>query len=206
MLFYIVYGIFAIGFILVAKMLPWWGSCSIKAVPALSMALLVWLSSSSSAGKILSLGLVFSAAGDVFLDLDQENYFVQGLGSFLVAHLCYSWSFSRYFKFETAKLAGVGVLTLAVGCLVYLMLPGLGNLAAPVFAYIGVIFVMATLAIFVFPTNKWLIAGALLFVLSDSLIAINKFISPFSLASLSIMVTYFSAQFLIGKSWIEMEN
>ena len=201
--FYITFWLFAFTFLAMSLygLLP--GSFLVKAIPALIMTWVVWRSSTATVTRIMALGFVCSAAGDVFLDLDKEAFFVHGLASFLVAHLCYSFSFSRFFKFDMKKLWLFVALLAAVIALVFLMLPNLGELAIPVFAYIAVIFMMATLALFFNPTSWVLIAGALLFVLSDSLIAIDKFIVEFEGASLAIMITYFSAQFLIGKSWVD---
>jgi len=179
------------------------GSYLVKALPALIMSWLVWRSSTSVVTRVMALGFVCSAAGDVFLDLDREAFFIHGLGSFLIAHLCYSFSFSKHFKFELKKLWLFLVLLAGVIVLVFLMFPNLDESAVPVFAYITVIFAMATFAIFFNPTSFVLIIGAFLFVISDSLIAIDKFIAEFQWAPLAIMITYFTAQFLIGKSWLD---
>jgi uncharacterized membrane protein YhhN len=47
------------------------------------------------------------------------------------------------------------------------------------------------------PAGKWMMLGALLFVISDSILAINKFYQPFEAAGVLIMLTYGLAQFFI---------
>jgi uncharacterized membrane protein YhhN len=51
-------------------------------------------------------------------------------------------------------------------------------------------------------TGLQFIAGALLFVISDSLLAINKFYKPLPFAALFIMLTYCAAQYFIVRAFI----
>jgi uncharacterized membrane protein YhhN len=99
------------------------------------------------------------------------------------------------------------MLPLAIyGVLIYvLLLPGLNGMAVPVAAYIVVILVMAWQA-----WNQWdqvrerwaLLAfiGAVLFVISDSILALNRFGEPFVAARALTLSTYYSAQWLISNS------
>jgi uncharacterized membrane protein YhhN len=148
-------------------------------------------------------GLVFSLAGDIFLMLPTDR-FIAGLVSFLLAHLCYIAAFT----FEgTRSLRLVTSIPFAIygAYVLRILLPYLGGMKAPVMIYMLVISVMAWQAL-----NRWLggaeqgsalaLAGALLFVVSDSLLAINRFKSRFRHAQLYIMSTYFMAQWLIALS------
>jgi uncharacterized membrane protein YhhN len=148
-------------------------------------------------------GLIFSLAGDIFLMLPEDR-FVHGLVSFLLAHLFYIAAFA----FEGAGRPG---LPYAVPFLLYgavmlrVLLPGLGSMKVPVIVYMLVIMLMAWLAL-----DRWAgtgqqgsaqaFTGALLFVVSDSLLALNRFKRPFPSAQLYVMSTYFAAQWLIALS------
>lgn len=148
-------------------------------------------------------GLLFSMAGDVLLMLPMD-LFIAGLVSFLIAHLIYTYAFhsGRPWKFKWLAM----LLFLAYGVVVYLILwPGLGSMAIPVAAYVLVILTMAWQA-----WDQWdqmrarwaLLAfiGAVLFVISDSVLALNKFGEPFSAARALTLITYFSAQWFIANS------
>jgi uncharacterized membrane protein YhhN len=151
---------------------------------------------------IIIAGLVFSMAGDVFLMLPSDR-FVAGLVAFLVAHLFYIVAFMS----EISALKWWPLIPLAIyGILIYIILaPCLGKLKTPVLIYIVVILIMAWLA-----WERWsqtsqngaLMAyvGALLFVISDTILAINRFRKTFKLARVLNLTTYFAAQCLIAGS------
>jgi len=154
-------------------------------------------------GHLILAGLTCSLVGDVFLMLPSQQ-FVAGLASFLVAHLFYITGFRT-------GLRGVGSLWLALpfyafGALaLWLLLPGLGVMKLPVLIYLVVILTMAWQALYRWRTDGerrslYAFSGAILFVASDSLIAFNRFRSPFRLAEGLIMGAYFCAQWLIALS------
>ena len=146
--------------------------------------------------------LVFSLVGDVFLMLP-GNYFIPGLASFLVAHVFYIALFRQGQGWFPSKRALVGVL--AVGAAMYsIVWGGLHDpvLKVAVAAYVGVISLMAAQAIGRTTmtgdaASRWVAMGACVFMVSDSLIAINKFVTPVALSSLWILATYYAAQILI---------
>jgi uncharacterized membrane protein YhhN len=148
--------------------------------------------------------LLLSTAGDVFLMLPRDR-FVFGLASFLVAHLCYVAAFSLGVPFGAAPLAWLPYVT-AGAVVVALVWPGLKSaLRGPVVIYVIVIAAMAGQA-----TGRWLetggtaallaAAGAGLFVVSDAVLAIDRFRWPFRAARAVTLVTYWSAQLLIALS------
>ncbi|QTN30115.1 sterol desaturase family protein [Rhodoferax sp. AJA081-3] len=153
---------------------------------------------------LLMVALVFSLIGDVFLMLP-GNYFIPGLASFLVAHIFYIALFRQGQTWFPSKKALVSVL--AVGVVMYgIVWGGLGDpvLKAAVAAYVGVISLMAAQAIGRATVQGsqdagagWVALGACVFMVSDSLIAINKFVTPVALSSLWILATYYAAQLLI---------
>ena len=148
----------------------------------------------------LGAALVFSLAGDWFLL--QAGGFIPGLVCFLVAHLCYIALFRggvRWFPSRKALAA-----TLAIAALMYATLfPNLGPvLKVAVAAYAVVIALMAGQAIGRATVVRdkdavGVAAGACFFMLSDSLLAINKFAMPIPLAPLWVLATYYVAQLLI---------
>jgi len=81
----------------------------------------------------------------------------------------------------------------------WLLLPNLGELLIPVVAYMSVLLLMGMSSVLSRKTNAWLVLGGLSFVISDSIIGLNKFYSPIPDAHLLIMVTYYFAQFALFK-------
>jgi uncharacterized membrane protein YhhN len=149
------------------------------------------------------IGLVFSLAGDVLLMLPSDR-FAAGLGSFLVAHLCYIAAFTHEAGFQAAPLV---LLTLLVPiALVYRALsPNLGSMRAPVVVYIAVIAVMVWQAVArcaVVPGSgpKLAALGAILFATSDSVLALARFRGKFRGSQSIVYATYFAAQWLIALS------
>jgi len=147
-------------------------------------------------------GLLFSLVGDIFLMLPKDR-FVAGLVAFLLAHLCYSVAFVP----EIDAFKWWPLLPLAIYALVIyrILSSSLGRLKLPVLAYIAIILMMAWLA-----WERWsqtgqggaLLAflGALLFVISDTILAIDRFRGAFKSASVLKLITYYWAQWLLAGS------
>jgi uncharacterized membrane protein YhhN len=147
-------------------------------------------------------GLAFSMAGDVFLMLPSDR-FVAGLVAFLIAHLFYIAAFAS----EISALIWWPLIPCVIyGIVIYIILvPALGRLKLPVLIYVVVILIMTWLA-----WERWsqtaqsgtLLAavGAVLFVISDTILAINRFRGAFKLARALNLTTYFAAQWLIASS------
>jgi uncharacterized membrane protein YhhN len=149
-------------------------------------------------------GLVCSLAGDVLLMLAADR-FVQGLISFLVAHLCYIAAFVFAGERAVVYVWAVPPLLLYGGLMLCWLWPVPGRMKAPVVIYMLVILLMGLTALsrYVETKQNWsLLAalGALLFIASDSLLAVNKFRGRFRVAQLLILSTYFTAQWLIALS------
>jgi len=151
--------------------------------------------------------IVFSFAGDVFLIF--PDYFIPGLISFLVAHLLYIVAYRQHrHEADQNSLKGVQTVRLSFPVilagtgLVIILYPSLGELQIPVIVYALVLVLMVLNALFRFgyttATSFWMVfGGAVLFMISDSVLAVNKFVSSFSQAGLTIMATYMAGQFLI---------
>ena len=87
--------------------------------------------------------------------------------------------------------------------MVWLLIPNLGDLQLPVMAYFLAIAAMGLLAVQSSLPMRWAVMGAVLFIISDSFIAINKFISPFTFESYWIMSSYYAAQFMLVTGFIK---
>jgi uncharacterized membrane protein YhhN len=150
----------------------------------------------------LYIALFFSLLGDVFLMFGGELYFMFGLGSFLLAHIFYIFLFKSQFKFNLLK-----ALPFAAATLSYFLFIKRGidqNLLIPVSVYCIVITIMGIFASGRKTNNlsyNLVLIGSILFILSDSLIAFNKFYSPLPASSFWVMSTYGLAQFLIVLGW-----
>jgi uncharacterized membrane protein YhhN len=165
--------------------------------------------------RMILLALFFSWGGDVLLQLTQfnEEFFLLGLGSFLLAQVIYSIAFfATGGKNILAAKPWLVLPLLAYGFLILWRLwGGLGDMKIPVTVYCVVILTMLLGAmnrkLKVNPQSyRMLLAGAILFVLSDSLIAINKFVQPFELARVAIMTSYITAQYLIALGCVRQYN
>lgn len=144
--------------------------------------------------------LVLCLAGDVFLMLD--GFFIPGLVSFLAAHLCYLALFRQGVRWFPSGPALAATLVAAAGMYAFLF-PHLGPvLKVAVAAYATVIALMAAQAIGRATVLRdgasiAVAVGSVFFMLSDTLLAINKFAQPLPLAPLWVLSTYYAAQVLI---------
>ncbi len=154
------------------------------------------------------IGLIFSFFGDILLI--KEEHFAFGLLSFLIAHIFYIVAFvstqeinqTLYFP----SLTPFVLFALCVGVLIY---RNLGKLLIPVGLYIFVIVIMGWQSFNHFLTYHSIyslvaLIGACAFMLSDSLIAINRFRKRLKHERILIMGTYYFGQFLIALSIYEV--
>lgn len=159
----------------------------------------------------LSVALFFSWLGDIFLMFESRDalFFILGLSSFLLAHIAYIGLFFNIARRE--EIADNRWLLIPVlGYYVVMMrilTPHLGDLVWPVRIYGAVISAMLLQCLpLIRYKNKRLafqfVGGALLFVLSDSLLALNKFYSSFPFAGLAVMFTYGLAQYFLVNATI----
>lgn len=152
----------------------------------------------------IGLGLLFSLLGDIWLMLP-GNRFLQGLVSFLVAHLCYVFAFlssTKTYSFPWALLP----LSIVGAIILRYLWPTLNkSLKGAVSLYVAVIVVMASVAVgrasanFSIDTLSATI-GALLFMASDSVLAIDRFRKPFHMAQAAVLGSYYAGQLMIALS------
>lgn len=197
----------------------------------LFMIVLIWFLTEQFKGaqnwfsKLIIFGLFFSWIGDIALMISKEGpYFIIGLGSFLIAHLGYSAAFylnikasDRKFNLSSATLSSIPFLALTVPFYNYIK-EGLifvkdgveKNLTVPVLAYTIVITLMGISSAWRYKhvaqqTFNWMLIGAILFILSDCVLALNIFSirpEPFSDTSkylrIANMLLYLGGQYMIA--------
>jgi len=167
--------------------------------------------------KRLFTGLIFGLAGDVLLMLVWQNeaFFMYGLIAFLLCHIFYIRAF--YLDFSSApqldkkgaRIAIVLCALFSISFYVYIR-HSLGAMKLPVMIYTFIISLMMMMAAFRnMRVNKLsfnlILFGAIFFLMSDSILAYNKFVNSFDLAGLLIMATYMIAQYLITIGGIERQ-
>jgi uncharacterized membrane protein YhhN len=191
---------------------------SFKPLIMLSLMVFTWqhkpLLSMFASLRWLMVGMFFALWGDIFLMIPGIDLFAFGLASFLVMQVCYIVAFVRSVReadrgISTAKwlihaLPFIGYSTFFV----YILKPAfdantaLQPLWIPVIMYAICLSSMG-LAASVRNTAVhsssfwWVLAGAILFIASDSILAINKFLASVTLSTLLVMTTYAAAQYLI---------
>ncbi|MEY3050372.1 MAG: hypothetical protein RLY31_157 [Bacteroidota bacterium] len=185
-------------------------------MPALAWAFR--LSVGSAAGSFerrILWALLFSWLGDMLLllvPLLGPAWFVYGLAAFLTAHLWYIGAFAGWSPggswLRRHPWSAIPFVLYLVALTVWWW-SSLGGLRWPVVAYSMVITVMGLSAWNlrdVLPAGvfRLLSAGAVLFILSDSLIAVDKFRQPIPVARIWIMLTYMGAQYLIVRAAVGM--
>ncbi|MDR6441331.1 putative membrane protein YhhN [Chryseobacterium bernardetii] len=147
-------------------------------------------------------GLILSFLGDVFLLF--EWGFMPGLGSFLLAHICY---IVYFFKIKKKNAwSWLPFVFLYLGSFLYYIYPYLNDMKIPVVIYGITIAAMLYFSISTY--SSLLILGAILFVISDSVLAINMFVQHSTEKELVVMITYVLAQLMLvsGVVGIEKKN
>ena len=159
--------------------------------------------------KLITWGLTFSWIGDVLLMFESRDplFFMGGLGAFLTTHVLYILAFKASVEdsgksiFKTRPIA-IFPFILIGGFFYYSLFPNLAELRLPVFVYTGVIVTMVIFALnrigsVNIASFRLVYYGAIIFMMSDLLLAINKFLMPFEYAGVYIIGTYILAQGLI---------
>ena len=176
--------------------------------------------------RMVMAGFLFSWFGDIFLQLSNgknefsilpENFFLMGLASFCITMIFYSIAFSlppgKNMIFTTRMYQMILVIAYG-GLLMWLLYNKLstpeGNYRLPVIIYTVLILTMLISAM-----NRYgkvngvsymlVVIGALLFVASSSMIAVNQFLERFDFARILIMATYITAQYLIASGCLKQD-
>lgn len=150
-------------------------------------------------------GLLFSLGGDVALMFQEyRRAFIIGLVLFLLAHVVYTVVFFQFGMFSSLDYLVGAVLLLAAVGFYQLIKPNLGKMKIPVIVYILVISLMVSRAVSTFANPEigeqqaWMIAGgAVLFFISDIILAANRFWKPWKFNRVSLAF-YYSGQALLA--------
>jgi alkenylglycerophosphocholine hydrolase len=153
--------------------------------------------------------LAFSLCGDVFLMFGDgarasDRAFIAGLVSFLLAHVAFVAAFVQ--GVGAPNLPGwlAAVVFAAIG-LLFVLLPRAGRLKLPVLVYCLVLAGMAFAAAarhetFGDAASLRAVLGALLFMVSDALLGVRRFVGRYPHAQALILSTYWGAIGLIAWS------
>ena len=178
--------------------------------PFILLSLLVLYSLSISLkNRWYVLALVFSFFGDVFLMFTGELYFIVGLISFLIAHIL-------FIKIVISRIQNTTVLKviysiipflLVFSTLLFILKGSLDEMLVPVVIYGFTISTFGTVSLLDYlnkGSNKTLLmlVGSIIFIVSDSVLAIDKFHFETHTFKVIIMCTYVLAQYLIYRSMI----
>jgi len=169
----------------------------------------LYVVSVSERNKTYVLALIFSLMGDVFLMFEGELYFIVGLVSFLIAHLFFiKIVFDRLQKSTISKvLFSISPFLTLFLLLIFFLKDFLNELLIPVIIYGFTISTFGVVAMLDYVNTKTtqsflMFVGAVIFISSDSILAINKFYNTTQIFAVLIMVTYIVAQYLIYKSMV----
>lgn len=176
-----------------------------------------WILPAKRAGNPVSIfvimGLLFSLMGDFLLMLKEPDFFLLGMLAFMCTHICNG----RYFYIRMGKklpslkkmFPVAGGLVLIAGSIFLFLLPALHDYTIPVLVYMLLITGMAILAAATKQVKSlhaiatvWFIPGALLFVFSDGLLAVNLFLLHHSFLDIPVMISYAAAQYFLVNGFV----
>lgn len=194
-------GVIAAAIFISGRMIDiFWLKMITKPIPVLMMALyLLLLPGKRSFQWLVIIGLLFGMTGDILLEYSPDT-FLFGLIAFLLGHIFYIIAFLSDCR---RPVLVVAVFAYLYGLAVYSVLQAghLGDMALPVMVYLLVITTMAWRAAARYEapgvdhaSAKAGVAGAVLFIISDTLLAISLFVAPFPLSGVIVIITYWLAQ------------
>jgi uncharacterized membrane protein YhhN len=146
----------------------------------------------------------------MFVD-KSEHFFTFGLVAFLTAHVMYILLFLKHRNKKNTPYGFIALLLVYGASLFYFLKDGLGEMLIPVAVYMIVILTMASTAyirknMVNTLSYKLVFMGAIFFMISDSILALNKFYQPIPWSNMSIIITYAIAQYLIIIGILKLKN
>lgn len=172
--------------------------------------IILYVISVSVRNKMYILALIFSFLGDVFLMFEGALFFIFGLVSFLIAHLFFIKIVIQRLQKSSffAIIFSLIPFLLLLSSLILFLKNYLNELLIPVIIYGFTISTFGVVSLLDFINSKskkslLMLTGAVFFIISDSILAINKFYHSSVVFNVIIMVTYIVAQYLIYKSEVE---
>jgi uncharacterized membrane protein YhhN len=185
----------------------------LKPLLLLPLIIAVFISTSFKNKIILLIALVFSWLGDILLLFVFKDaiYFMLGLAAFLIAHIFYIVLFVKELEKANGKIEfkkGLILIAIYLITMLLVLVPHLGGLTIPVIIYAITISIMLYMAYLLSfhcpkPASVYLLTGAISFILSDSILAFDKFYQPIPMSALLIMATYLYAQWALVRGCIK---
>ena len=142
----------------------------------------------------LLFALSFSALGDVLLALDTGQLFIGGLAAFFISHTFYIITMLPIKNRRLDVLLLYLFLAIIIFCLFY---QNLNDMLIPVIFYMLVLTIMASITWMTDKSNGFLVLGGAVFVISDSILGLNRFYLEIAHADIAIMITYYIAQLFL---------
>jgi len=185
-------------------------------LPLLIIYLLTSTPNTTAIKKMALLALFFSWLGDVALTQNETNFFLFGMLAFNMTHIQNGKILLRLHPFRLlgATWIGLGLALGTISLVYYFLQSSLGTFLIPVVVYMVVISAVWVLSFNL--TNQprykatainFFIPGMFLFVLSDTLLALNKFLFHYPLRwDIWVMVTYALAQWFLTEGYIRVVN
>ncbi|KAJ2603449.1 hypothetical protein GGF39_000173 [Coemansia sp. RSA 1721] len=180
-----------------------WGIFEYLLKPATTI--LISIPTLSHENRRIFSGLIFSTIGDALLMFPYDEFFILGLLAFLVAHILYAWDFAL--RQSAARSSGVSWTSVPFGifasAMMTLLMPGVAK--EGIVVQIGVVVYILAIAFMSYKATltgkSLLVLGTILFCISDSILAWDRFVQSFDWSEYAVMITYYSAQLCIAMSF-----
>ena len=157
-------------------------------------------------GRIILAALFFSWWGDLFLISSKEKIFLMGLAAFFIGHVAFAGAF--FISGVDWKYVAISTLVGLIPLLIFLrwLNPHLGDMRAPVYAYMGIISIMLACAVGAWGRGAtiFVVAGALLFYLSDVFVARERFVASTPWNRHLGLPLYYTGQMFLAASIMRM--
>lgn len=198
------------GFILFSVSTPvnWF----IKWLAIIPLAILLWRNRLNRSISLAAIGLFVHSIGDIVITLDGEWFFLLAIAAFLIGHLFYLaafWPYKRPFSTiptsHKAGIIGIILFALVVSAILIPSLDGVMKTTVPI--YIFVITAMAVVSWLGDFQSWWIRVGVVSYMISDTVLAYNAFVSTVPFQGFITWPTYYFAQLLIavGFLWEQQE-
>ena len=184
-------------------------------LPILALYLLASATKSGNpVSRLVYFGLLFSFLGDLLLTQSGETFFLLGMLAFIGTHVCNGIYFLKLqsISIRNGKASSLAAIILFLITLVVFSVlnPYLENFQLPILVYMVIISCMAILAANTesAPSLKKIalqcfIPGAALFVLSDAILAMNKFLFHQPMLDIAVMLSYGGAQYFLVSGFVQ---
>lgn len=172
----------------------------LKPIPILLLIILTFTKLAGNRNhQLLLAALIFSILGDIVLTLATKNMLEIGIGSFMLAHLCYIGVFWRNCHYNRTGILFFIPILLFVGASLYYLWPYLALMQIPVTIYIAILSLMVFYALQMRQNRRYIQVGALLFLASDFTLALALFVPGVARVGVEMLViaTYYMAQLLL---------